>query len=165
MLAQQSASAPLTRISRSAEGLVLETGGTSVQVVMRFWAMPLGRGWRWRFVCPKCGMFRDVLHWRGEWGCRGKDCHDLEHACRHELRWCPAPRPCRGSGWETKLLWQIKRIGLRPTNFLMKQFFCGDQMLAKRVNCFFKPISALKKRALLQSRRCKKPLRIKGHRD
>src|SRR5215831_16386902 len=54
-----------------------------------------------------------------------------------------SPRPCRGSGWETKLLWQIKRIGLRPTNFLMKQFFCGDQMLAKRVNWFFKPISAL----------------------
>jgi len=25
----------------------------------------------------------------------------------------------------------------------MKQFFCGDQMLAKRVNWFFKPISAL----------------------
>jgi len=86
------ASAPLTRVSRTHEGLVLETGGTVVRVVMRFWPMPLGRGWRWRCVCPKCGTFRDVLHWRGEWGCRGKDCLDLEHACRHELRWCPAVR-------------------------------------------------------------------------
>ena len=58
------------------------------------------------------------------------------HTRRSKLTVTLSPRPCRGSGWETKLLWQIKRIGLRPTNFLMKQFFCGDQMLAKRVNCF-----------------------------
>ena len=86
------AAAPLTRVSRTAEGLVIETGGTTVRVVMRFWPMPLGRGWRWRFECPRCGTSRDVLHWCGEWGCRGKDCLDLEHACRHELRWCPAVR-------------------------------------------------------------------------
>jgi len=86
------AAAPLTRVSRTAEGLVVETGGTTVRVVMRFWPMPLGHGWRWRFECPRCGTSRDVLHWCGEWGCRGKDCLDLEHACRHELRWCPAVR-------------------------------------------------------------------------
>ena len=86
------AAAPLTRVSRTAEGLVIETGGTTARVVMRFWPMPLGRGWRWRFECPRCGTSRDVLHWCGEWGCRGKDCLDLEHACRHELRWCPAVR-------------------------------------------------------------------------
>jgi hypothetical protein len=86
------ASVPLTRVSRSHEGLVIGTGGTTVSVVMRYWAMPLGRGWRWRFECPKCGTSRDVLHWRGEWGCRGKECLNLEHACRHELRWCPAVR-------------------------------------------------------------------------
>src|SRR5262249_8221110 len=78
--------------SRNAEGLVLETGGATVRVVMRYWAMPLGRGWRWRFECPRCGTSRDGLHWRGEWGCRGKDCPDLEPGCRPQLRWCPAAR-------------------------------------------------------------------------
>src|SRR6516165_802642 len=69
------AAAPLTRVSRTAEGLVIETGGTTVRVVMRFWPMPTvrgrQRGIRWRFECPRCGTSRDVLHWCGEWGCRG----------------------------------------------------------------------------------------------
>jgi len=90
------ASAPLTRVSRTGAGIVIETGGTSVTVALRHWPMPIGRGGdhgiRERMVCPKCGSFRDVLHWAGEWGCRGKDCLDLEHACRHEQRWCPAIR-------------------------------------------------------------------------
>jgi len=86
----------VTRVSVTAAGVVLETGGTSVHVTLREWKMTIGRGGdhgiRIRMVCPKCGTFRDVLHWRGEWGCRGKDCLDLEHSCRHELRWCPAVR-------------------------------------------------------------------------
>jgi len=103
------AGAPLTRVSRTAEGLVLETGGASVRVVMRFWPMPRGRGARWRFACPRCASSRDVLHWVAEvgWGCRGKDCLDLEHASRHELRWCPAVRR------RAKLLRKLARVSPR----------------------------------------------------
>src|SRR5262245_50537160 len=72
----------LARVSRTAEGVGIETDGTSVRVGLREWPMPLGRGSRERFVC-RCGASRDVLHWRGEWGCRGKDCLDLTYACRH----------------------------------------------------------------------------------
>jgi hypothetical protein len=67
------AGALLARVSRTAEGIVIETGGTVVRFGLREWAMPLGRGTRERFVC-RCGASRDVLHWAGEWGCRGKDC-------------------------------------------------------------------------------------------
>src|SRR5262249_3248502 len=86
------ASAPLTRVSRIAEGVLIETGGASVRVGLREWAMPLGRGTRERFICPRCGSSRDALHWVGEWGCRGEDCLNLDHACRHEQRYCPAIR-------------------------------------------------------------------------
>jgi len=93
---QNPASAPLTRVSRTGAGIVIETGGTSVTVALRHWPMPIGRGGdhgtRERMVCPRCGAFRDILHWRGEWGCRGKDCLDLAHPVRHEQRWCPAIR-------------------------------------------------------------------------
>ena len=94
----RAASAPLTRVSRTAEGIVIETGGTSVTVAVRQWPMPIGRGGdhgiRERMVCPRCESSRDVLHWVAEvgWGCRAKDCLDLEHNCRHEQRWCPAIR-------------------------------------------------------------------------
>jgi hypothetical protein len=101
------AGAPLTRVSRTAAGIVIETGGTEVRVGLREWPMPLGRGTRERFVCPKCGTFRDALHWVGEWGCRGKDCLDLEHACRHEQRWCPAIRR------RAKLLRKLARVSPR----------------------------------------------------
>jgi hypothetical protein len=89
---QNPAGAPLSRVTRSGEGILLETAGVTVRVGLREWAMPLGRGVRERFVCPRCGASRDVLHWAGEWGCRGKECLDLEHSCRHEQRWCPAIR-------------------------------------------------------------------------
>jgi hypothetical protein len=90
---QNPADVPLTRVSRSSQGILIETGGAEVWVGLREWPMPLGRGTRERFVCPRCGAFRDALHWAsGEWGCRGKDCLDLEHACRHQQRWCPAVR-------------------------------------------------------------------------
>jgi hypothetical protein len=70
--------------------------------------MPFGRGTRERFVCPRCGAFRDALHWAsGEWGCRGKDCLDLEHACRHQQRWCPAVRR------RAKLLRKLARVSPR----------------------------------------------------
>jgi len=85
--------APLTRVTRAAAGIVIATAGSSVVVVaMRQWPMPLGRGMRERFVCPRCGSSRDALHWTAEggWGCRGRDCLDLEHPCRHTQRYCPA---------------------------------------------------------------------------
>jgi len=122
------ASAPLTRVSRNAEGLVLETGGATVRVVMRYWAMPLGRGWRWRFECPRCGTSRDVLHWRGEWGCRGKDCLDLEHACRHELRWCPAVRR------RAKLLRKLARYSPRGLKARMLRAQIAQQEAAMLAN-------------------------------
>ena len=95
---QTPAGALVTRVSVTAAGVVLVTGGTSVRVGLREWKMPIGRGGdhgtRRRFVCARCGSFRDALHWVAEvgWGCRGKDCLDLEHNCRHEQRWCPAIR-------------------------------------------------------------------------
>jgi len=85
------AGAPLTRVSRTAEGVVIETGGTSVRVGLREWPMPLGHGTRERFACPRCDASRDSLHWvGGKWGCRG--CFDLGYPSRHEQRWCPAIR-------------------------------------------------------------------------
>jgi hypothetical protein len=92
------------RVTRTAEGLVIETGGTSVLVGLREWPMPLGRGTRTRFTCSNCGALRDILHWRGVWGCRAKDCLDLEHSCRHEQRWCPAIRR------RAKLLRKLARV-------------------------------------------------------
>jgi hypothetical protein len=51
--------------------------------------MEPGDGWSVRSA-ERSAMFS---HWRdGEWGCRGKDCLDLEHPCRHQERWCPAIR-------------------------------------------------------------------------
>ena len=46
------------RVTRTAEGLVIETGGTSVLVGLREWPMPLGRGTRTRFTCSNCGALR-----------------------------------------------------------------------------------------------------------
>src|SRR5262249_21846659 len=95
---QTPAGALVTRVSVTAAGVVLVTGGTSVRVGLREWRMPIGRGGdhgtRRRFVCARCGSFRDALHWVADvgWGCRGKDCLDLEHNGRHEQRWCPAIR-------------------------------------------------------------------------
>ena len=97
------AHALLTRLSRTAEGIEIETGGTSVRVGMRSWPMPLtrrgGGGQRERFVCPRCDASRDVLHWVGEWGCRG--CLGLSHASRHQQRWCPAIR---------RRLWLLRKL-------------------------------------------------------
>src|SRR5215471_5123624 len=105
---QNLAGAPLTRVSWTAEGVLIETGGTSVLVGLRKWPMPLGRGTRERFVCPRCDASRDALHWAsGEWGCRGKDCLDLEHACRHQQRWCPAIRR------RARLLRKLARVAPR----------------------------------------------------
>jgi len=89
---QNPAGAPLTRVSMTGEGVLIETAGSpSVRVGLREWPMPLGRGMRERFMCPRCDASRDVLYWvDGEWGCRG--CFDLGYACRHEQRWCPAIR-------------------------------------------------------------------------
>jgi hypothetical protein len=90
------ASAPPTRVSWTAEGILLETAGSSVRVALREWKMPFGRGGdhgiRIRMVCPRCGAFRDALHWAGEWGCRSADCLSISHASRHQQRWCPAIR-------------------------------------------------------------------------
>src|SRR5262249_46900601 len=101
------AGAPLTRVTRSAQGILIETGGTSVRVGLREWAMPLGRGVRERFVCRGCGAVRDALHWVGEWWWRGRDSPDLEHACRHTLRWCPAV------GRRARLLRKLARLSPR----------------------------------------------------
>jgi len=91
---QNPANALYATVTRTGEGVVIETGGTSVRVGMRSWPMPIGRGGdhspRERFACPKCNASRDVLHWVGEWGCRGKDCLNIEHDCRHQQRYCPA---------------------------------------------------------------------------
>ena len=122
------ASAPLTRVFRTAEGVVIETGGTAVLVTMRSWPMPLGRGMRERFVCPKCGTFRDVLHWRGEWGCRGKDCLDLEHASRHDLRWCPAVRR------RARLLRKLARVSPRGLKARLLQAQIAHQEAAMLAN-------------------------------
>ena len=95
------AHAPLTRLSRTADGLVIVADGVDVFVTFRAWPMPLG-GERLRFVCPHCGALRDFLHWREQWGCRG--CLKLEHACRHHARYCPAIRR------RAKLLRKLARV-------------------------------------------------------
>ena len=99
------AAALSVKLTRTAAGLVIETGGTSVRVELRSWPMPRGRGGlhgvRLRMTCPRCGASRDALHWAGGgaeagsewgWGCRGKDCLNLSHPSRHQQRWCPAIR-------------------------------------------------------------------------
>src|SRR5262245_29820877 len=54
----------LTKVSRTGEGILIETGGTVVRVGMRSWPMPLprrgGGGERERMVCPRCNTSRDV---------------------------------------------------------------------------------------------------------
>ena len=104
--------APLTRLSRTRQGLVIETAGSSVIVGLREWPMPVANGrlhgTRIRMICPSCGALRDALHWvGGEWGCRGKNCLDLGHACRHQQRWCPAIRR------RAKLLRKLARVSPR----------------------------------------------------
>jgi hypothetical protein len=85
--------APHTRLTRTGDGVVIETGGTEVEVVLREWPMPTvrgrQRGIRTRMICPRCEASRDALHWiDGVWGCRG--CLDLAYASRHRQRYCPA---------------------------------------------------------------------------
>jgi hypothetical protein len=80
-------------LTRSREGVVISTASIEVEVVLREWPMPTvrwrQRGIRTRFVCPRCEVSRDALHWfGGEWGCRG--CFDLSYACRHRQRYCPS---------------------------------------------------------------------------
>ena len=139
------AGAPLTRVSRTAEGVVIETGGTSVRVGLREWPMPLGHGTRERFACPRCDASRDSLHWvGGEWGCRG--CFDLGYPSRHEQRWCPAIRR------RAKLLRKLARCSLRSLRgrWLREQIECQERaMLAnlKRAN------SDLTKRSRRHARR------------
>src|SRR5262249_12060558 len=92
---QNLASALHAGLTRTRAGLVIETGSTSVEVKLCEWPMPTvrgrQRGVRTRFACPRCDASRDVLHWiNGEWGCRGKNCLDISHACRHRQRYCPA---------------------------------------------------------------------------
>jgi hypothetical protein len=111
--APPTAAAPPTRVTRSAEGLVIETAGTSVRVATREWLMPLGRRRsgvtvRELMVCPKCNASRDALYWvDGEWCCRGQGCGNLSHASRHQQRWCPAIRR------RAKLLRKLARVSPR----------------------------------------------------
>jgi hypothetical protein len=81
------------RVSRSAaDRIVIETGSTSTEVVLREWPMPTvrgrQRGIRTRMICPRCEASRDALHWIGEWGCRG--CFEISYPCRHRQRYCPS---------------------------------------------------------------------------
>jgi hypothetical protein len=132
------AGALFARVSRTAAGIPIETDGISVRVELRSWPMPRGRGGlhgtRIRMICPRCGSSRDVLHWvDGEWGCRGKDCLDLEHACRHQQRWCPAIRR------RANLLCKLARVSPRglKARLLREQIARGQAaMLAnlKRAN-------------------------------
>jgi hypothetical protein len=86
------ANALLARVTRTGAGLVIETAGTEVEVVLREWPMPVvrgrQRGIRTRMVCPRCDASRDALHWVDGWGCR--TCLDLAYASRHRQRYCPA---------------------------------------------------------------------------
>jgi hypothetical protein len=126
---QNPAGVPLTRVTRSAQGILIETGGTEVWVGLREWRMPLGRGTRERFACPRCDASRDSLHWvGGEWGCRGKDCLDLEHACRHEQRWCPAVRR------RARLLRKLTRVSARGLKARMLRAQIAHQEAAMLVN-------------------------------
>src|SRR5262245_42985930 len=99
------------RVTRSAAGrVVISTGGTEVEVVLREWPMPTvrwrQRGIRTRMICPRCEASRDALHWSGsEWGCRG--CLDLAYACRHRQRYCPAIRR------RARLLRKLARVSPR----------------------------------------------------
>jgi hypothetical protein len=112
-LAWQIAGALFARVSRTAAGIVIETGGSSVVVATREGKMPIGRGGdhgtRERMVCPRCGSSRDALHWVAEvgWGCRGADCLDLAFPVRHQQRWCPAIRR------RAKLLRKLVRVSPR----------------------------------------------------
>src|SRR5215831_11977664 len=70
------ASALSTKLTRTADGVVIETAGTEVEVVLREWPMPTvrgrQRGIRMRMICPYCEASRDALHWiDGAWCCRG----------------------------------------------------------------------------------------------
>jgi hypothetical protein len=92
---QGAASALSTKLTRTADGVVIETAGTEVEVVLREWPMPTvrgrRRGIRMRMICPHCEASRDALHWiDGEWRCRGRGCGNLAYACRHRQRYCPS---------------------------------------------------------------------------
>ena len=80
------------RLTRTADSVVIETGGIEVEVVLREWPMPTvrgrQRGIKLRMICPRCETNRDALHFFGEWGCRG--CFSLSYPCRHRQRYCPS---------------------------------------------------------------------------
>jgi hypothetical protein len=111
------ASALDARVTRTAaEGLVIEMAGTSTQVLLRSWPIPAGRRRDTReyvlerMVCPRCDASRNILHWGGEevgWGCRGRECLNLDFPVRHSLRWCPSVRR------RMRLLRQLVRVSPR----------------------------------------------------
>jgi hypothetical protein len=125
-----------TRVTRTREGIVIETAGTGVEVVLRQWPMPIvrgrQRGIRTRMVCPRCEASRDALHWfDGAWGCRG--CFDLAYASRHRQRYCPAIRR------RARLLRKLARVPARGLQARLLREQIAQQefaMLAnlKRVN-------------------------------
>jgi len=127
------------KVTPAAGGVTIETaGGATVWVAIREWAMPSPRGRqrgiRRRFVCPRCEASRDALHWfGGEWGCRGKDCHNLAFASRHRERYCPAIRR------RARLLRKLARVlprGLRAQRLREQIAHQESLMLAsvKRTN-------------------------------
>jgi len=103
------------KVTRSAEGLTIEMGGKTEQVLLRSWPIPAGRRRSSReymldrMVCPRCDAARNILHWDAEsgWGCRGRDCLNLDFPCRYLLRWCPSVRRRR------RLLRQLTRVSPR----------------------------------------------------
>lgn len=106
----------LAKVTRTAEGIVIETAGKTEQVLLRSWPIPSGRRRDTReftldrMICPRCDSPRNILHWGGEevgWGCRGKNCLDLDFPVRHQLRWCPAIRR------RARLLRELVRVSPR----------------------------------------------------
>src|SRR5262249_58149908 len=83
------------RVTRTGQGIVIETEGTEVEVVLQEWPMPTvrgrQRGRRTRMICPRCEASRDALHWLPEagWGGRGASGLDLAIASPHRHRYCP----------------------------------------------------------------------------
>jgi hypothetical protein len=115
------------RLTRTGDGVMIETGGTEIEVRLQEWPMPTvrwrQRGIRTRMICPHCEASRDALHWiAGEWRCRGFGCGNLSYASRHRQRYCPAiarrerlrrklVRTTPGSLQARRLREQIKREG------------------------------------------------------
>jgi hypothetical protein len=128
--------AKLTRTA--ADRIVILTGETETEVALREWPMPSPRGRqrgvRTRFLCAHCGASRDVIHLvDGVWCCRGKNCGNLSHACRHQQRYCPSIRR------RERLLRKLKRTpprGLRA-RILRAQIVREESMMVahlKRVS-------------------------------